>query len=203
MLVDLELNGFDGNGDAIVGVRTLIANQGSSLIISQEVGWWYGYKGGTCEANNPYAGIWDAALDLQGDLRFCHIPAPPPGMIRRHELIHTEGPLTPNLPEYRIPDDILDNYMDYRVFFATISVGQIDDDTKCISDAIEMPFYLLEYSDFINEFKDAYSLEFIDCLVEGLTDANETFIQHDFTIFLGDVWFVQSTWVIEDIMNAN
>ena len=208
MIVDLELNGFNTNGDAMIGVNSLIANQGTLTTAISEDGWWYGYKEGSCAVPpepDPWAGIWDAALDIQSDLRFANIPAPPPGKIRRTNLIHTEGPLEANLIDYRTPNDILDNYMDYRVFYATSSLINypITDETKCLSYDIEMPFYLQEYDAFIGEFETVYSLEFIDCIVEGKTDDIESFIQHDYTIYLGDVWFINQSWVIGDIMNPN
>lgn len=200
LLVDLEVTGTDSNGDAIVSVGALIGNN-VAVNPKNEVGWWYGYLGGTC--THVHQGELDAALILEGDLQFAHIPAPPPGYIRRYTIIHTEGPLIPNHPNYRIENDPLDNYMDYRVYYATNAVNPpISDDTKCISDDIEMPFYLGQYDDFIDEFEIQYQLEFVDCILEGLAgNANgEDFIQHNYTVYLGNVWLVPVGWVIEDIM---
>ena len=201
LLVDLENTGTDCNGDAIVSVGVLIGNEGNIITPPQEDGWWYGYQGGTCA--HVYQGELDAALILEGDLKFAHIPAPSPGFIRRHTILHTEGPLIANHFSYRIENDPLDNYMDYRVYYATTTVGAITDATKCISNDIEMPFYLGQYDDFIDEFEIQYQLEFVDCLLEGYIPPDESYIQRDYRIYLGNVWLVPVGWVIEDIMTYN
>ena len=202
LLVDLEQTGTNSDGDAIISIGSLIGNEGNIINVTQEDGWWYGFLGGTCE--HIYQGELDAAIILEGDIKFIHSPAPPPNMMKRYTIIHTEGPLIPNLPEYRIPNDPLDNYMDYRVYYATNAVNpQITNDTKCISNDIEMPFYFGHYNDFIEDFELLYQLEFVDCIIEGYIHSDQSYIQHKYTIYLGNVWLVPISWVIEDIMTYN
>jgi len=83
LLVDLEQTGADSNGDAIVSVGALIGNEGSiSSPTTIESGWYFGFQGGNCEgSNNPYEGVWDAALELQGIIHASLWTAPPQDML--------------------------------------------------------------------------------------------------------------------------
>ncbi len=189
LLVDLEVSGMDSNGDAIVSIGALIGNAGNLNIPTlTEDGWIYGYTEGTCADNAGYGEV-DAAIVLENDIMFQNFPTPAPGILRRHTNVTTVGPLTPT--DYRMENDPLDNLMDYQIFYATTAVDNITPDTRCLSYDIEMPFYRQQYNLVIDTLESDYDLELVGCLVNGVNpDGNENIIQHDFTINLGHVWYV-------------
>ena len=205
LLVDLEQTGTDSNGDAIVSIGALIGNEGTIMIPSSEYGWWYGFLGGTCDPNNNYA--WDAAKDLQATINSFLVPAPPPGYIRKFSVLFTKEIFTPNIPLYRTENDVLDNYLDYKIFYASNSIPNfpITDDVKCVSTDIEIPFYLSSYTSIIDTIIEEQSgiqqinMSFIICIVDGRKDETETFIQHDFHFQIGRRWLVPDSIIIEDI----
>ncbi len=189
LLVDLEVSGMDSNGDAIVSIGALIWNAGNLNIPTlTEDGWIYGYAEGACADNAGYGEV-DAAIILENDIMFQNFPTPAPGILRRYTNVTTVGPLTPT--DYRMENDPLDNLMDYQIFYATTAVGSITPDTRCLSYDIEMPFYRQQYNLVIDTLESHYDLELVGCQVDGITpDGSENIIQHNFTIYLGHVWYV-------------
>ena len=67
LLVDLDLTGTDSNGDAIVSVGVLIGNE-ESVNLTNEVGYWFGNYGGTCE--HAGSGATDATVEIYNDILF-------------------------------------------------------------------------------------------------------------------------------------
>ncbi len=202
LMVDIEVTNYDSEGDALISIGSLIGNEDNLTIPNLDIldGWIYGYKEGSCLENNS-SGLLDAGVVIQNNLMFANLPAPPPSMVRRFEQITTVGPLTPT--EYRNTNDPLDNFKDYRIFYANQSVTLIVDSTRCLSSSNEMPYYIQQYNQIIAEKELQYNLDFGDCIVDGFTPfISEPFIQHDFTIFLGNEWFVYSAqpFDIEDIL---
>ncbi len=199
MLVDLELNGFDGNNDALVGVTSIVGNQGTLVQAYSEEGWKYGFTMGTCD--DQQIGQWDAALELEYAVKSVHMMMPPPGYILRWDIIHTEGPVDPYDFPVDDPNDF-DNYCDCQVYVAKQLYGDIDEHVRCLSDNIELPFYEQHYNDLVFLFETQYSLSYIDCMVTGNEfGINDDYqIQHDYRIQLGTYYLVPESWVIEDIM---
>ena len=199
MLVDLELNGFDGNNDALVGVTSYVGNQGTLVPALSEEGWKYGFTMGTCD--DQQIGEWDAALELELAVKSVHMMMPPPGYVLRWDTIHTEGPIYPYDFPVDDPDDF-DNYCDCQVYVAKQQYGNIDEHVMCLSNDVEMPFYAQHYNDLVFFFETQYSLSYINCMVQGFQSGsgNDYQIQHNYRIQLGTYYLVPESWVIEDIM---
>lgn len=208
LIVDLEVSGMDSNGDAIVSVGALIGNAGVLVEPTSEVGWLYGYNGGDCSLENPNQGIWDAAWELQGEIKKALVTAPPPGYVRRTNLIYTEEITQPNQEKYRTENDDLDNLMDYKIFYATNAGDlEITDTERCVSADIEIAYYLTSYNSIINTVMAEQivifqtNLSFLDCIVEGKMGDQESYIQHNFFFQLGNSWLIpEGSIEIDDIL---
>ena len=212
LLVDLEQTGADSNGDAIVSVGALIGNEGSiSSPTTIESGWYFGFQGGNCEgSNNPYEGVWDAALELQGIIHASLWTAPPPGYVRRYNVLYTESITEPNQAKYRTDNDPEDNFLDYDIFYATNSLINypINGDTRCVSSNVEIPHYISSYTNVLSTAREDASnemgitLSYIECIIEGNTNIAEDYIKHYFFINFGETWLVSVGGIeIEDILN--
>jgi len=206
LLVDLEQIGTDSNGDAIVSVGALIGNEGA-VTQTDEEGYWFGGLLGNCQQDSITQGNFDATTVLQNDLYFVHFPTPPPGKIRKKTSILFLEPAINPWNNYIDPINERDNYLDSKVFSATINNGLINDDTRCLSDSTEMPFYRNHYNQFINEadsINEEY--EFTDITINWYSEVDEfppyeqTKIWHELDIWLGRVWLVNTNdWPIGDI----
>jgi len=203
LLVDLEQIGTDSNGDAIVSIGVLVGSEGN-VSTTDEVGYWFGNYGGTCE--HAGAGATDATVEIYNDILFIRFAAPPPGKIRRKTNILT---LLPILPEdhFIVPENQRDNFKDSKLFYAKKNYGTITNDTRCISgyfeDDSEMLFYRNNYQQFINEAEIDYELDFTDCLIDDFElfeDNQHSQIWHELQIHLGHVWLVDDSWQIDDIL---
>jgi hypothetical protein len=203
LLVDLEVTGTDSNGDAIVSIGVLVGSEGN-VSTTDEVGYWFGNYGGTCE--HAGAGATDATVEIYNDILFIRFAAPPPGKIRRKTNILT---LLPILPEdhFIVPENQRDNFKDSKLFYAKKNYGTITNDTRCISgyfeDDSEMLFYRNNYQQFINEAEIDYELDFTDCLIDDFElfeDNQHSQIWHELQIHLGHVWLVDDSWQIDDIL---
>jgi hypothetical protein len=210
LLVDLEQTGTDSNGDAIIGIGALIGNEGSFNITGDVDGWWYGNLDGTCEENDTLQGTWDAASELQSTIYATLVPAPPPGYVRRTSVLYTEEITMPNQPKYRKENDVMDNFMDFKIYYASnnISGFPITDSVRCVSDDYEIPNYLSSYTEVINNVIEEQStihqinMSFINCIVEGYDFENETYIQHNFFFQIGKRWFIPTAEIeIENILS--
>ncbi len=200
LLVDLEKTGTDSNGDAIVSVGALIGNEEPlNSPSSSETGWHYGFQVGNCDGSgNPFEGVWDAALELQITIHGSLWTAPPPGFIRRFDVVYTKEIIYPNVPEYRTDDDVEDNYLDYDIFYATNSLSgyPITSDTRCVSSDIEIPHYINSYNSIIADVRENKSIElgvtlsYINNIIEANTNYNEDYIKHLFMFQLGETWLV-------------
>lgn len=109
----------------------------------------YLYRKGSskCDGSNDGVGAPDI---LQSEIEFKYLPAPPPGY---RFWYHTTVPYTPDLQEFQL-DNTLDNYCDFRIFYASEDYGNISFVTECLdydqdgSGIHEMDFYL-EHAEYI------------------------------------------------------
>jgi len=179
LLVDLEQTGTDVNGDAIVSVgAALIGNQQIATILDDD-NWWYGENLGLC-GTGQYAPE-DAATQL--DIRVTNnlLPTPPTGAnwcfrnVATTYINPTQDPLTTNF----------DNYLDYKIFYATEAVTPITDTEKCL-EMFEMNFYLNYYIDYAEDYEISANRDFCFCLISGNPYGNPYRIQHDYYIFVGE-----------------
>jgi len=188
LLVDLEQTGTDSNGDAIVSVGALIGNEG---IRSLEEGvWFYGENMGLCGSGN-YAPE-DAASQLELRVINNVLPEPPQGGSWRYSnvvntyIIPTQDPLTNN------PD----NYLDYKIFYATEAVAPITDTEKCLP-MVEMSFYMNHYIDYALNYETTTNKDFKDCIIEGNPYWVPVYhIQHDYWIYVGHRYLIMEIPVI-------
>ncbi len=193
LLVDLEVSGMDSNGDAIVSVGALIGNEFS--VARHDDGWWYGEQNGLC-ADGGQAPE-DGASQLCDRVTNAVVPAPPAG----GRWIYS----SPILPNYIYPtQDTLtgdiDNYLDYKIFYATSFEGDLEDSVYCMS-RYEMDFYEGHYINYAITTEDTTGLDFDHCIIGGnpYTIEGYDIIQHDYTIFVGHRNLVMDL-TIEDIL---
>ncbi len=82
LFVDLEHKGTTAEGDAIIGVSSVIGNEGSiQLSLLSEEGWKFGLGRGDCDGN--YMDGLDAALLLENELNQNSNDPPPSGYVWR------------------------------------------------------------------------------------------------------------------------
>ncbi len=119
------------------------------------------------------------------------------------------------LPPYKpwnyflVPENQRDNYKDSKLFYANKIYGTITDDTRCISgyneDDSEMLFYGNHYDRFIHKADSTYEpLDFTECYIEDYEEfenAVHSRIWHELTICLGEVWLIDDSWLVEDILS--
>lgn len=157
LYVDLEHKGTDSEGNAIIGISSVIGNEGSLQIVITETGWKFGFARGDCDGN--YINGLDAAQLLEYELNKTNNDLPPSGYVWRWKDIVTVGPLhaqTGNTEWVNPDDDVIeDNYQDYLIYYAnsefnTPQVLTVED--ECISSDseigwnLEMQFYEISYS---------------------------------------------------------
>jgi hypothetical protein len=154
LFVDLEHKGTTIEGDAIIGVSSVIGNEGDIQVLTTENGWWYGFAYGDCEGNTGL----DAAQLLEYNQNEQNTTdLPPSGYKWRWRNIVTNGPIEPNIEENLNPNDDTpeDNYQDYLIFYANSKFNQpeiLRDEDKCMSTDseygwnLEMSFYEQSYS---------------------------------------------------------
>ena len=178
LLIDLERIGTDSNGDAIVSVGSLFGNQ--QPIILHNDNWWYGESMGLC-GTQQYAPE-DGATQLDYRVTNYMLPDPPSGSnwwfrsITSTYIIPTSDPLTTDF----------DNYLDYKIFYATTANGLIIDyDVKCMSQ-YEMNFYEDHYIDYAQELETT-NRKFAKCILTGNSYGTPVYhIQHNYTLFIGE-----------------
>ena len=190
LLVDLEVSGYESNGDAIIKVGSLIGNEQN--IVFHNDNWWYGRNLGLC-GSQQYAPE-DGASQLEARVIDNVLPDPPAG-----GRWHFTNPVPTTIDPTQDPlDETPDNYLDYKVFYATEAVGTIDFDVKCMS-IYEMSFYKNHYIDYAQGCETT-DLKFADCLIEGKQYTDDYFyIQHEYTIWVG-YRFVEYTITVGDIL---
>jgi len=204
LLVDLAQTGTDSNGDAIVSVGTLIGNE-RSITQTDEIGYWFGGLLGNCQHDSVTIGAFDATTELQGDLYFINFPATPPNIIRKKTSIYHVYPSSTPWDNYLVPVGERDNYLDSKLFSADVAYGVIDDDTRCLTDSAEMPFYRNHYNQLIHDADSLNEeLELTELAISyfEVFDNNENHekIWHELDIWLGNVWYVNNyNWPVEDI----
>jgi hypothetical protein len=198
MVVDLEYLGDDGNGDALVGITSLVGNQQAGFLHADE--WWYGNNAGTC--NGHYAPE-DAASQLQQRVIDTLLPAPPVSGRWYFTNTISEGYEALNYD----PITTIDNYCDYPLFYAinTPPVLTIEYEEKCLS-GYEMNFYENQYTDIAVTFENNNGLrKFKTCVVLENTEGsvqNPDWIEHIYTVTIG-YRFVEYFEEVEDIENPN
>ncbi len=177
LLTDLTNIGTDGNGDAIIKITSLIGNQ--QTVVLHNDNWWYGENLGLC-STHQYAPE-DGASQLDMRVTNYMLPDPPSGAtwwfrgITSTYITPTSDPLTTDF----------DNYLDYKIFYATTENGLvIDDDVKCMSQ-YEMNFYEGHYINYAQDLETT-SRKFANCVLVGVPLPNPYRIQHKYTIFVGE-----------------
>lgn len=182
LLVDLEYIGTNPDEDALISIGSLIGNNQLQLLHNGE--WWYGENMGLC-GTGQYAPE-DAATQLALQVRNTLLPAPPAGGrwvytgITNTYINPTQDPLTNN------PD----NYLDYKIFYATEAVGTIDYEVQCLS-LYEMGFYENHYIAYAIDFENATGKDFYNCIAEGLAyPDSEYHIQHNYWVYVGHRFLV-------------
>lgn len=197
LLVDLEHTGYDSNGDAIIGVGSLIGNQ-NTLSFTPPPGWWFGFLGGTCL--HTYIGVLDATIVYHDEIYGVQFPAPPPGKKYQKTHIITLDPIIPE-DHFIVPVNQRDNLMDSKLFYANRQYGTITDAERCLTNYNERPFYIGHYDQFINDKEYEYSLDMTEFSINAYEEFYQTQhdrIWHELVIHLGHVWLV-NTYVIQDI----
>jgi len=197
LLVDLEVSGYNSNGDAIVSVSSLIGNEQNVVLHNDS--WMYGENLGMCGTGN-YAPE-DAAKQLDKRVTINMQEQPPSG--GRWYFTNIE-------PLYCVPtqdqlDPIPNNHRDYKIYYATSTVGLIDDNVKCLS-LSDMVFYENHYVDYAEAFEITSGKYFNYCNIAGnpyLNYQNDLdHIQHDYYIYVGNR-FVEYVEDIGDILLVN
>ncbi len=199
LLVDLEFDGYDANGDAIISIRSIVGNQ-MTLTEHQPTGWWFGNFGGTCDHN--YTGR-DATTEIHREIYyFIHFPAPPPGKKYVKSNIITLGKITPeDEGNWLVDPPDRDNYEDNKLFIADHIYGTIGDYQLCITNHDEMPFYINHYNQFISDAENDYGFDMTEFVIEDkqiVSGNNYTKIWHELTITLGNVYLINYV-VTQDI----
>lgn len=194
LLVDLEQTGSTAQGDKIISVKSLIGNQQN--IVLHDDNWWYGENYGTCNGNY---GPEDAATQLDARVTNAMLPAPPGGGRWKFTNVKAYGPVLPKKDKL---DETPDNYLDYKIFFATTENNLIIDfDVKCLS-PFEMNFYKSQYFDYVDTAEAKYpGKKFSECMIVGKENVNPYQIYHNYTIFVGNR-FVLYDYSIDDIMEV-
>ena len=89
-------------------------------------------------------------------------------------------------PQQDTLDYTPDNYLDYKIFFATTEGGlTIDDEVKCLSQ-YEMSTYKGYYIGYAQDFETETGKKFDHCIVSGNSYNPPYHIQHDYTIYVGN-----------------
>jgi hypothetical protein len=190
LVVDLDQTGSATNGDAIISVGALIGN--AQNVVLNNDNWWYGENYGTCDGT--YAPE-DAASQLAERVTNAVVPAPPTGC-----RWYFTGPIlhTTILPTQDQVSTV-DNYLDYKIFYASEVVAPITDTEKCLSQ-YEMSFYEGHYINYALNYQTATGKKFSRCTIVGKPYYSPFYhIQHDYTIFVGNR-FLECTDTIDDIL---
>jgi hypothetical protein len=200
LLVDLEFDGIDANGDAIISIRSIVGNQ-MTLTLHQPTGWWFGNFGGTCDHN--FIGERDATTEIHNEIYyFIQFPAPPPGKKYVKDNIITLDAITPDDPgNWLVDPPYRDNYLDNKLFIADHLYGTIGDYQLCVTDHDEMPFYIDQYNLLIGNEEYSSGLDMTEFVIEDyqtVSGNNYTKIWHEMTITLGDVYLINYV-VTQDI----
>lgn len=195
LLVDLEVKNYDVNGDAIISVGSLIGNEANVVLHNDS--WIYGESMGLC-GSGAYAPE-DGASQLAARVINNVLPNPPSG--GRWFFTHL-------VYKYVVPTSdaltgTIDNYRDYKIFYATNAVTPlIDDNTKCMSQS-DMGFYENYYIDYAEEFELLTDKKFAECTIDGLPSWIPIYhIQHDYYIFVGNRFVIFDAGS-DDIMGSN
>jgi hypothetical protein len=191
LLVDLEVENYDVNGDAIISVGSLIGNEADVVLHNDS--WIYGEQMGLC-GSGAYAPE-DGASQLDKRVTDAMLPDPPSNGRWYFTIPHA----TYILPTHDTLDGITDNYRDYKIFYASSQVGVIDDGTKCLSLA-DMSFYEDYYIDYAEDYEEnnEYGQLFYYCNLSGNQYYNPfDHVQHDYTIYVGNRFVVYEQGVNE------
>ncbi len=180
LLVDLKQTGTDENGDAIVSIGALVGNEGEVVLHNDN--WWYGENAGLCASG--WYNDEDAATQLGARVTDAMLPEPPAGC----RWFFTSIDSTYIFPQQDTLDYTPDNYLDYKIFFATTEGGlSIDDEVKCLS-MYEMNTYEGYYIDYAQEYETQTGKKFDYCTIIGQPYYYPYHIQHDYTIWAGVRW---------------
>ena len=192
LLVDIEVAGYDSNGDATINIGSLAGNE--YPVVLHDDNWWYGEQLGMCGTGNNAPE--DAASQLQK--RVIDELLPTTSSNCKWYFTNLENTyFTPT--DYQL-DSNPDNYLDYKIFYATDAVGPLDYDVKCLSQ-YEMTFYEGHYIYLAEDYEDQYLKDFAKCEISGnpYNDAGITRIQHDYRIFIGNR-ILECDFTIDDIL---
>jgi len=106
--------------------------------------WLYGDLEGACDGTYQFE--WDAAKQLELQTNNYFYEEPPTNC--QWYFPEIDRTIYDNPPLYRNPDDeILDNYLDYLLFYATSQLDPLpfEESTLCLYKEDEMPFYKTNY----------------------------------------------------------
>ncbi len=181
ILVDIEFSNYDSNDDAVITIGSLIGKFQTTVLHNDN--WWYGENMGLC-GTGQYVPE-DGASQLDQRVTNSLLPPPPMGASWRFKSIEsrtihpTQDPLS--------GDE--DNYLDYKIFYASELVGPIDDDVKCMSQ-YEMNFYETHYIDYAETFEIDENKEFASCIISGEPKWNPYRIYHKYKILVGNKFII-------------
>ncbi len=176
LVVDLEQTGTTTEGDAIISVGSLIGNE--QTVVLHNDNWWYGQNMGMCNGSHVPE---DAATQLDARVTEAMLPEPPHGC----RWFFTSIDSTYIFPQQDTLDYTPDNYLDYKIFFATTEGGlTIDDEVKCLSQ-YEMSTYKGYYIDYAQDFESETGKKFDYCYISGKPYSDPYRIQHDYWIYVG------------------
>jgi len=193
LLVDLQQTGTADNGDAIVSIGALVGNEGNVVLHNDN--WRYGENAGLCGSGNLAPE--DAATQLDARVTNAMVPEPPNGC----RWFYTDVVYEYINPTQDTLDYTPDNYIDYKIFYATTEGGLIiDDDVKCLSE-YEMNTYEGYYIEYAQNYETETGLKFDHCIITGNPYFEPAYhIQHDYFIYAGNRWLECDTGV-GDIFN--
>ena len=177
LLVDLERSGTNNHGDAILKVGALIGNEQNNVL--HDGSWWYGKNHGTC--SGMYAPQ-DAATQLDLHVTNAMLPNPPNGCRWYFRTIYAKT----FDPKQDTLDDTPDNFIDWKIFYASSEYGEIDYDVKCLSQ-YEMSTYKGYYITYAQDYETQTGKKFCYCVIVGeeMNDNNYNIIQHTYTVYTG------------------
>ncbi|MCF8347469.1 MAG: hypothetical protein K9G61_01530 [Bacteroidales bacterium] len=143
----------------------------------------YYYQDGSYRCDGTFPG--EGATDiLESEVLFKYLPVPVPGY---HVWFEAGGlPYTPNYYDFE-GDGNIDNYCDYKIYYANSSVGSITSETECLeydqgnSGIHEMDFYLQGADDIVAhwlEYNNPNSKSFETCSFIDWSNPPSTEIMH-------------------------
>jgi hypothetical protein len=195
LLVDLEQTGQAPNGDAIIGVTALFGIEPGDPVLAPN--WWYGEHYGQCDGSNFGH---DAATVIRQEVYNMMYQAAPAGCrwrfsspVDKHTfdnplLFPLEGPM--------------DNYRDYKIYYAESTVVPYTDAIKCLTPS-DQTFYRNHYITFVQDImnvtnKKFYNIEIAGIKQGGIESPEE--LLHKLDIYVGNRYLECDPVPVDDIL---